>query len=151
VKSSICFGISTEKFCFHLVSVKKDVITGMDFHVNYSQSIHNPLLRRIWVYLCAAWEWPRLCGFKVTARTKLLNLTYIMKFVKPSKLKFLLNIKFVVAALSTCAVSFIAALKAWNAVACCMHRERWIPVPLWRNNITCFWHKSRSLFVTGWM
>ena len=72
-----------------------------------------------------------------------------LKFVKPSKLKILLNIRFVVPALTTYAVSFIAALKAWCAVAWCMHRERWIPVPLWRNNITCFWHKSRSLFLTG--
>jgi len=74
-----------------------------------------------------------------------------LKFVKPSKLKILLNIRFVVPALSTYAVSFIAALKAWCAVECCMNCERWIPVALWRNNITCFWHWSRSLFVTGWM
>jgi len=48
-------------------------------------------------------------------------------FKKPSNLKILLNIRFVGAALSTYAVSFIPALKAWCAVACCMHRERWIP------------------------
>jgi len=34
-----------------------------------------------------------------------------MKFAKPSKLKILLNVRFVVAAQSTYAINFIAALK----------------------------------------
>jgi len=59
-----------------------------------------------------------------------------LKISKSSRLKILLNIRFVGAALSTYAVSFIAALNAWCAVTCCMYRERWITVPLWLNNIT---------------